>query len=404
MEELYEAENSPRAAALIARILTECGVSQNFRVQATNVETVAAVVDGEERFLFYNPDWFAELPDSAQSVAVALFAHEIAHLVKGHKLDGSFRAREEAEADEFMGFALAKLGVPAAEAVGFAQSPAFAYPAIRRADREKAIATGWGRADNLLKSKDKLNFLEDPGVNAALPIPRFHFPPPECSAREVLDKKLFANNSTLADVDEQLKAALYGKGYDQRAYYSVPNGFAVVTQMEQFDKTSGMSKAASVRWVDYPVQEDFDGFWAYCKSLVMPASGFFRVMAFVVTDQPFTSNGKPVTQDVAAGWLTNGADALPKSMGDWAWKEGYKVTLLTYEFEAPASTKVPEKLCPCVKTGKQHLDNSGLAALLKPIVAAAPKAKAEKSRTAEKKPAAKTSKTKAAAKKTSGKN
>ena len=59
---------------------------------------------------------------------------------------------------------------------------------------------------------------------------------------------------------------------------SVPNGFAIVTQMEQYNKDGSLMSGSTYRWVDYPAQESFSLSWNYIKSLIYPKKGYSAII------------------------------------------------------------------------------------------------------------------------------
>ncbi len=64
----------------------------------------------------------------------------------------------------------------------------------------------------------------------------FLWPPPDCSAKTVLNRSYFQSAVQLADVDDILLKALRKCGYTDKSHYYVPNGFALVTRIEQIDE------------------------------------------------------------------------------------------------------------------------------------------------------------------------
>ena len=71
--------------------------------------STAAVHAG--RYIFYNPDWLREVIGKDRIQAIAIFGHEIGHIVRQHFTARSYLQpkEKEMEADEFAGCAVAKL-------------------------------------------------------------------------------------------------------------------------------------------------------------------------------------------------------------------------------------------------------------------------------------------------------
>jgi hypothetical protein len=193
-------------------------------------------------------------------------------------------------------------------------------------------------------------------------IPMFTWPPPEYSASAVLNKSYFSQSKTLFDVDDILTAALSELGYDDRSYFEIPNGFALVTRIEQINE-DGTPFALPARWSVTIKAYDSLNWGSYLKTLIFPPSGFFRIIVFAVTNKPFTSSHQKPTKAGAEGWLKVGFTELPASIGDKSFGPSYRCTALIYEFkkiEANEAEQITGSL-----TGIEHLKKSGLIPLVK---------------------------------------
>ena len=361
--ELYSFEQMPPVPDLVAQILENTGAVQNFILVQSNVETVAAVLSKGKRYLLYSQDYYLKLPQSEKAVAVGLLAHEIGHHLSEHSFSPAFREKEELEADLFMGYALSKMpGIRRVEsALELTEKVAYAYP-FSSQKRQQAIQLGWTRAEEFVRVQENMAYYEAESASSTLSIPRFPWPPPQCAQRQTISEKLSSSCSKLSDVDARLRPALAAQGYDHSSYFQTPNGFAIVTQLEQFN-ADGSGKTGAARWSDYPVQENFEGLWSYLKSLVMPSSGYFRVFVFVVTDTPYNQQPRKVSKEEASGWLSQGFNRLPKEIGDLPVTKDHYLDVLVYEFEAPQSTKRCTQKCPCLIGCSDHLRRSGLGKL-----------------------------------------
>lgn len=362
--ELYEFEAEPKVEAFIDDILAAAGEAKNFRAIATNVETAAAVADGSEKYLFYSPSFFTELPDSLRTRALFVLAHEIGHLVAGHSLDEKCcRASEEAAADRFAGYALGKFTPELSRDDIFRAATVLAYPHSTKnplASRLIFIQKGWDAAKASLAGKDNLAFFDDGTVNSNLAIPRFDWPPPPCAKQFELPAAKFAGCKKMGDADAIICRGLAEKGYSRRSYFQVPGGFALVTQLEQ-TAPDFTCRNDDARWLDYAVPETMSGMLDYFKSLFMPTEGRFRVFAFIVTEKSFTSDGKKVDSKGAQAWLARGLNGLPDSIAEQKWAPSKtKVTALIYEFWAPGVNKPCTVACKGSPTADTHLKKSGL--------------------------------------------
>jgi hypothetical protein len=190
----------------------------------------------------------------------------------------------------------------------------------------------------------------------------FPWPPPESSAQSVVNKDYFKKAGTLKDVNSILSHALNYCGYSEVSYYYIPNGFAMVTRIEQIDE-DGTSLDDADRW---SVETSFGKLsWKkYLKSLFFSTPGYFRIIVFVVTDQPFTTSGEKVSKDAATKWLHKGLNVLPKEIGKVNFTSDYNCTALIYEFKKPESEDA-FLLLPSSVTGSTHLKKSKIIDRLK---------------------------------------
>lgn len=360
--ELYSFEPNASVPAMVDNILRATGTPQNFTLIEANVENVVALLDGDKRYILYSQDFF--LKTKGKAIAYGLLAHEIGHHAAGHTFDDTFREKEELEADLFAGYALCKTpDVNYSDAMALPDYLPLSYP-VSKDQRVAALSSGWRRADAYLRGKENLGYYEDKTANDGLPLPRFPWPPPQCAQRRTLVSRLSQSCSNLADTDLRLRRALDAKGYTQRSYFQTPGGFAIVTQLEQFN-TDGSSKMGQNRWADYPVQDDFSGLWSYLQALVMPNPGHFRIFVFIVTDTPYNQSNTQVSKEQAVAWLSQGLNILPVDIGKMPVTGKHYLDVLVYEFEAPQSTKRCTQKCPCLKDIGDHLQKSGLGGMLK---------------------------------------
>ncbi len=137
---------------MVSDILGFTGLAQNFTIQAANVPNAAAVIQGTERYLLYNPQFIQQVNhhSGTEWAAYSVMAHEIGHHLQGHTIQpGGSRPPIELEADQFSGFILANMGADLSEAQAAMASMASAsrtstHPA--RDERLTAIERGWSSA------------------------------------------------------------------------------------------------------------------------------------------------------------------------------------------------------------------------------------------------------------------
>lgn len=190
----------------------------------------------------------------------------------------------------------------------------------------------------------------------ALPV---FWPPPEASTRQKIPRDLLAprtaQGQTWGSVADRLEKALADNGYSSPGYYLVPQGFALISQLERInpDATPAPSE---VRWkikVD-PVSIKPFNLEAYLKALLGEDAGLFRVIAFVFTPVPIVTKGK-ASMEAASGWVEEGASTLPQTLSQQAYGENMEATALIYEFEVPSRGKPARLNKPSGHNGQQHL-------------------------------------------------
>ncbi|MBK7938347.1 MAG: hypothetical protein IPJ82_15255 [Lewinellaceae bacterium] len=339
-EELYRFSADDGMAKRVEEILTLGGALSNFEVVQTNVENVSAVLDGEKRYLLYSLDFVQKATEIEITGALA---HEIGHHVNEHTFDPEHRNSEENEADQFMGYIFSLKAYSKADIETCLNKTPSSYN-IGVEDRLQAVWEGFNRAERVLEI-NSLAFDGDPRL-AELTMPGFPWPPPSCHSRFELPEKLFSGIKTLGETDRKIRSALNAKGYTQYSYFSVPGGFAIVTQLEQYNGEDGSSRNDRTRWLDYPARDNFNGVMDYLKSLVMPQKGHFRLFVFIVTNQPFGGGANRVSKAQATAWLSQGFNKLPGSLAKVPFSSDYNVTALVYEFEVPETNRKPIQRCP----------------------------------------------------------
>lgn len=356
-EELYRFSTSEQVDARIREIAGLGGADTTFQWIQTNVENVAAVLDGENRYLLYSLD-FVERSNEIE--VYGALAHEIGHHANAHTFSEERRNSEELEADQFMGYVLSKKGYSLADIGVFLKIMPSSY-GVTFEERLQAVTEGFTRAERALQI-NSLPFDNDPKLEG-LTLPGFPWPPPACNSRYELPETALAGLGTLGAVEQKLRMALDAKGYSQRSYFSVPNGFALVTQLEQYNAADASSRNDRTRWLDYPARDNFAGVMDYLKSFVVPQKGYFRLLVFIATSQPFGGGTQRVSKAQASAWLSQGFNKLPQSLAKTPLTPEYSVTVLVYEFEVPESNRKPVQKCPSTLFDAQtHLRKSGIAA------------------------------------------
>lgn len=200
----------------------------------------------------------------------------------------------------------------------------------------------------------------------ALNIPKFPWPPPNASAFAKIPSSILSSLDTkisLANVANKLEAALDHTGYSQKKYYQVPDGFALVSQLEQFNP-DGTSKDLPDRWAAEFRPPRIFSLKSYIEAIFTANPGQYRIVAFIVTSQPFEESEETVTREEAMEWLDSGMIVLPKSIGEQPYTDEHYCTALIYEFELPGKGKEAFFKKSSELSGKDHLKKSKLWAAL----------------------------------------
>src|SRR5271156_5553993 len=97
----------------------------------------------------------------------------------------------------------------------------------------------------------------------------------------------------------------------------------------------------------------------YVERLFAVDEGYYRIVVFIVTDQPFTSTNRSITSTEAGLWLADGLNTLPASLGEQPLSSVDRCTALIYEFEKSHGESA-HLLIPSPMEARQHLLASGL--------------------------------------------
>ena len=192
---------------------------------------------------------------------------------------------------------------------------------------------------------------------------RFPWPPPQASAVLVVSNELFVppGGSTLGQIDSRLSEALASCGHTEKRYYPIPDGFALVTRLEQID-AEGRPKEP--RWsVEIAGLRRFS-IGEYVRALFLAPAGYYRVIVFAVTSRSFAATGRPLSSDAADDLLADGSNTIPPSIQAHRFTERHRVTALIYEFEKTGHEGELNYLVPGRLTGEVHFKHSGLAGAL----------------------------------------
>jgi hypothetical protein len=191
-------------------------------------------------------------------------------------------------------------------------------------------------------------------------MPAFPWPPPRYSAFSAIMREWVAPNpqATLSSVASRLESAFDAAGYGERSYYRIPDGFALVSRIEQI-RADATPFDAPARWAveDATVRE---GFLDHIRALFNAPPGFYRVIVFTVTDQDFAAADRAPTSSEARNWVSSGSLRLPASVGNLPYSARHYTMALIYEFERRADDAQARVLAPSDSPGQVHLEKAGL--------------------------------------------
>lgn len=356
----YEFRADPEIKERISFFANRLGISTSFEQKSSSINGIGVIQDSSRYLLLYNRVEVKKLIRNNPLLADVMILHSLAHIARGHQCDDVFRIREESAVFKYIGQAAYQLGIAKTveELQQAIENDEYAYSFILPLPlRYELLQKGWASIDAIIKSNDNLGYLDNKNVQENLPLPVFN--KTGCPQRYKLPLLYFNNCKTLADIDSLLSPALKKLGYTQLSYYYVPGGYVILTPVEQINQ-NGKALQGKERWQDYPAGGRFEGIMDYLSSLVLPRPGYFRLFAFVVTNQFIEKNDGKVDGKIARSWLENGGDWLPREIAEIK-IDGHHITSLLYEFEVPESTqKMSERCTNQLFKAEQHLKHAGI--------------------------------------------
>ncbi len=203
-----------------------------------------------------------------------------------------------------------------------------------------------------------------PVVERGSDVPEFAWPPPEPTSSVSLNRDLLANgNAKLGDVADHMVSALAEVGYSEKSFYAVPGGFALVTRLEQIE-LDGTPLPEPGRWSQAPPPSKIFSLGAFFGSLFNAPVGNYRVIAFIVTDQPFVTDGE-VSAEEMEGFLAGGLSWLPEVIRARDFTAGHVGTALIYQFRKVGLYGEPVLHPDGAPTAQAQLDRTGIFSSLR---------------------------------------
>lgn len=167
----------------------------------------------------------------------------------------------------------------------------------------------------------------------------------------------------LLHADALLRFTLESAGHYETSYYSVPDGFALVSRLEQIEE-DGSPMPLPARWDTRVRNITRFSLGDYLRALFVAPPGYYRLVVFVVSPHPFAQSSQSISRDIAESWLRFGANALPTKLALQPYTEQYICTALIYEFEKFDTQKKPILRRPGRLDARTHIVKSGIGRYL----------------------------------------
>lgn len=200
------------------------------------------------------------------------------------------------------------------------------------------------------------------GGGADRGMPPFPSPVPVPTDRRAVDVAVFDGPDTLGDVEWRFLEAMDATAYGSCSFYGFgENGIAVVTRLQQFGEGGVPVEDPEQRFRDPDDEEPFS-FRGYLDKLFFDDVEMYRLLVFIVADEPYTVSGPVLTDDDADMLHVAGMTRLTSDMREVPFTGDHTCDALVYEFRAGAESI--EALSAPTESVAVHLEGSGLAAAL----------------------------------------
>jgi hypothetical protein len=144
--------------------------------------------------------------------------------------------------------------------------------------------------------------------------------------------------------------------YLEYSFYHAPGGFALVARLERMSP-DGTPEPAEFRYIPPDAGEPFS-LTGYIRSLFFAPEGFYRLIVFVVSDQPFVTAEAAMDAAGANRLLRKGANRLPEELRDQAFTPAHVVTVLVYEYRKGHDGRQVTEIVPGRLAAETHLERS----------------------------------------------
>jgi len=192
----------------------------------------------------------------------------------------------------------------------------------------------------------------------------FPWPPPRASASAVIRSAFFSESlgadPTLGEVSDLLVGAMSEAGYHDLSYLGVPGGFALVTRIEQ-TRQDGTPLEDRARWAARIERVKSFSLSDILRAIFTAPEGYYRVIALIVTDTPFSERGGEALLSTVETWIGEGVNVLPVAIETLPFTDGHDVTALVYEFRKRTDTDAPSVNLSDPLPAPRHLAHTRLA-------------------------------------------
>lgn len=190
-------------------------------------------------------------------------------------------------------------------------------------------------------------------------MPTLDLPLPDPSARRNLDPAIFGRPQRFGDIEKRLRAKLDARGYEDTSYYEVRGGFAMITKIERIDD-QGKALPGSDRFALESSGLCRFRLTSLLDCLLDADPGRYRVIVFLVTTAPVTTDGSPARFAEAQDWLDGGGDFMPAYLAGKPLTAAHNISALVYEFRRPSVSAKPAQV-----TGMSAISHLSAAGLFK---------------------------------------
>lgn len=225
---------------------------------------------------------------------------------------------------------------------------------------DKTPTSSYPNTPTNIETPQTPTIITEASVTPGSVLPEFPWPPPEPSTRAIVPFNQLNQFATFKDVDWIISTALTEEGYDERSYFEVPYGFAIITRLEHI--TPFAEPDYSNRWASElsPVRLNNFSLSNYLEALFSAPKGYYRVFVFIITSDIIIQSGMPISQSGAQGWIIEGANKLPTWMESLHFTEDHDCTVYVYEFIQSGIGSEPYQNIPSQYSGQKHLERAGI--------------------------------------------